>query len=117
MLDMWCRRQLFDHCHITENYWGSAHRSCNINLRLTKKVPVIFHNLKSFDSHLVIRGILTLDVKVILNVLEKYMAFTIGNNFVFIDSIQFTNFSLDALVKNLSYNDFNFYRKNLAVIC
>ena len=45
------------------------------------------------------------------------MAFTIGNNFVFIDSIQFTNFSLDALVKNLSYNDFNFYRKNLAVIC
>ena len=36
------------------------------------------------------------------------MAFTINNNLVFIDSVQFVNSSLDALVKNLSDNDFKY---------
>ena len=34
-----------DKCHITGKYRGSAHWS------LTKKVPVIFHNLRHYDSH------------------------------------------------------------------
>ena len=38
------------------------------------------------------------------NELEKYMAFTINKNLVFIDSMQFINSSLDELVKNLSDN-------------
>ena len=36
------------------------------------------------------------------------MAFTINNNLVFIDSMQFINSSLDALVKNVSDNDFKY---------
>ena len=36
------------------------------------------------------------------------MAFTINNNLVFIDSMQFMNSSLDALVKNLSEIDFKY---------
>ena len=47
-------------------------------------------------------------VSVIPNGLEKYMAFTINKNLVFIDSIQFMNSSLDVLVKNLSHNDFKY---------
>ena len=30
-----------DHCHIAGKYRGSAHRSCNINFKLIKKVPVL----------------------------------------------------------------------------
>ena len=39
-------------------------------------------------------------VTVIPNGLEKYMAFTINKNLVFIDSMQFMNSSLDSLFKN-----------------
>ena len=35
-----------DHCHITGKYRGSAHRDCNINVKLNHKIPVVFHNLK-----------------------------------------------------------------------
>ena len=62
-----------DHFHITGKCRGSAHWSCNINLKLTKKVPVIFHNLKCYESHLIMWGIGKFDVKgnVIPNELEK----------------------------------------------
>ena len=46
-------------------------------------------------------------VDVIPNRLEKYMAFII-KSLVFIDSMQFVNSCLDALVKNLTYNDFKY---------
>ena len=35
-----------DHDYVTGKYRGSAYWSCNINLKLTKKIPVIFHNSK-----------------------------------------------------------------------
>ena len=28
-----------DHCYVTGKFRGAAHRSCNINFQLTKKVP------------------------------------------------------------------------------
>ena len=42
------------------------------------------------------------------NSLEKYMAFFVNKNLVFIDSMQFMKFSLEKLVKNLSDNDFKY---------
>ena len=53
-------------------------------------------------------GKFDLKVNVIPNGLEKYMAFTINKNLVFIDSMQFMNSSLDSLVKNFSGNDFKY---------
>ena len=98
------------HCHITGKCKAAAHWSCNINLKLTKKISVIFHNLGGYDSLLIIKEINTFDVKVsvIPSGLEKYMAFTINANLVFIDSMQFMKSSLDSLVKNLSDNDFKY---------
>ena len=99
-----------DYSHITGKYRGAAHFSCNANLKLSKKVPVIFHNLRGYDSHLIIKEVSKFDVKisVIPNGLEKYMTFTVNKNLIFINSKQFMNSSLDSLVKNLSDNDFKY---------
>ena len=44
-----------DHFHIIGRYRGSAHWNCNINLKLNHKIPVLFHNLKNYDSHLIMQ--------------------------------------------------------------
>ena len=66
-----------DHYHVTGKFWGAAHWSCNLNIQLTKKVPVIFQNLRGYDSHLILYKLNKLDVKieVIPHRLEKYIAF------------------------------------------
>ena len=68
-----------------KRYRGSVHWSCNINLRLTKKFRLIFHNLRGHDSHLIIRELGKSDVgmSVIPNELQKSMALTINNNSFF----------------------------------
>ena len=99
-----------DYHHGTGKFRGAAHWSCNINLQLTKKVPVIFHNLRGYDSHLIFCELNKFDVKidVIPNRLEKYMAFFLNKNLVFIESLQFINSSLEKLVRNLSDNGFKY---------
>ena len=79
-------------------------------LKLGKKIPVTFHNLRGYDSHLIIKEVSRFDIKisVIPNGLKKYMTFTINKNLVFIDSMQFMNSSLDSLNKNLSNHDFKY---------
>ena len=42
-----------DHCHITGKFRGAAHWDCNINFKLTKRFPVVFHNLKGYGGHLI----------------------------------------------------------------
>ena len=66
-----------DHCHVTGKVRGPAHWSCNINLQSTEKVPVIFHNLRGYDNHLIFDELKNFDVKadVISDRLEKYIVF------------------------------------------
>ena len=66
-----------DHCHVTGKFRGAAHWNCNINFQLTKKVPVIFYNLRGYDSHLIFNELDKFDVKisVVPNGLEKHIAF------------------------------------------
>ena len=70
-------KKVRDHCYITGKFRGATHWVCNINFQLTKKVPIIFHNLKGYDSHLIFSELNKFDVKIsaIPNGLEKYMAF------------------------------------------
>ena len=69
---------------------------------MTKTIPVIFRNLRGCDTHLIMQEVGKFDAKinVIPNELEKYMAFTVNKNLIFINSMQFMNSSLDTLVKN-----------------
>ena len=82
--------------------------SCNINLQVTTNVLVIFHNLRGCNSHLIFDQLKNFDVKIDVKpiTLEKYMAFFLNKNLVFINSLQFIRSSLENLVKNLSDDDF-----------
>ena len=109
-----------DHCHITGKYRGSAHQECNLKLKIEPdnlKIPVIFHNLRGYDSHFIMQQIgaivkkhayknkkgeeKQMNINAIPNNMEKYMAFMLGNHLTFIDSFQFMSSSLDKLVSNL----------------
>ena len=89
-----------DHCLITGKNRGSEYRDCNINVKLNHKIPVVFHNLKIYDSELNMQklGKSSLKINVIPNELLKYMSFSINSKFSFIDSLQFLSPSLDSLV-------------------
>ena len=91
-----------DHCHITGRYRGAAHSACNLKLRLSPKtttIPVVFHNLRGYDSHLLMQAISKVEGRVscIPNNTEKYISFSLGQ-LRFIDSAQFLLAPLDKLV-------------------
>ena len=99
-----------DHCHITGKYRRSADRDCNIKVKLNHKIPVVFHNLKIYDSHIIMQGLGKFNLKIngIRNGLEKYMSFSINKKLSFIDSFQFLSSSLGSLVKHLNKDDFKY---------
>ena len=119
-----------DHCHITGKYRGSAHQDCNLKLKIEPdniKIPVIFHNLRGYDSHFIMQEIgaivkkhayknkkgeeKQMNINAIPNNMEKYMAFMLGNHLTFIDSFQFMSSSLDKLVSNLPAEAFKYTSK------
>jgi len=102
-----------DHCHITGKYRGAAHNACNLKLRIypdKNKVPVVLHNLRGYDGHLIMSALGVSEalqnqkISCIPNNMEKYMSFSIGQ-LQFIDSLQFMNSSLDRLSANLQTED------------
>ena len=105
-----------DNCHVSGKFRGAARFSCNANFKISKKVPVVFHNLKGYDGHLIMKELNNFDVviDVIPCGLEKYMAIIVNRNLVFIDSMQFMNDSLDSLVGNLVDKDFKYLSKEFS---
>jgi hypothetical protein len=95
-----------DHCHITGEYRGVAHSSCNLKLALSPKtytLPIFFHNLKGYDSHMIM---LALNdewqrVDCIAHTMEKYMSFRL-DRLVFYDSLQHLPSSIAKLAESLT---------------
>ena len=120
-------KPIMDYCKITGKFRGSAHRKCSSKLRIDPekiRIPVIFHNLRGYDSHFIMQQIgkianeksyvdkngevRNLKINAIPNNMERYMAFMLGNNLTFIDSFQFMSSSLDKLVSNLRKEDLKY---------
>ena len=79
-----------DHCHITGKYCGDAHNKCNLNYRIypkSWKLPVVIHNLKGYNGHLIVKSLKSGfgKVTVIPQNLEKYLSLSLGQ-LKFLDS-------------------------------
>ena len=78
------KNKVRDHDHITDKYRGAAHASCNSELRINPdniQIPVFFHNLRGYDSHLIMQQIGDMEgnISCIPNHKEKYISFSLDN--------------------------------------
>ena len=123
-----------DHCHITGKYRGAACDKSNLRMKVPMFVPVIFHNLEGYDSHLFVKslGLEEGEIKCVPKTDEKYISFsknipmetiktsdgkkkTICLEMRFLDSLKFTLKSLDALVKTLGKEQFGTLTSQMSV--
>ena len=106
-----------DHCRYTGKYRGAAHSNCNLNYKITKKIPLVFHNGSTYGYHFIIKQ-LAREFKGYFECLgdntEKYITFSVPikkehdndktttYKLKFINSYKFMQDSLSNLVDNLS---------------
>ena len=91
-----------------ENIGGSAERDCDIKIKLSYKIPIIFFNLKNYDSHLIKEEPGKFNFKMSYQSTKQNTSFNINNKLIFIDGFPFLSFSLDSLVENLNKDDFKY---------
>ena len=116
-------RKVRDHCHYSGIYRGAAHSLCNLQYKIPSYIPVVFHTLAGYDTHMFIRELASSSpdrarMGVIAKNKEDYITFLISvevDKYVdkneeekskeidlrFIDSFKFMSSSLDSLVNNL----------------
>ena len=44
-----------DHCHYTGKYRGAADTICNLRYKVSKEIPIVFHNGSIYDYHFIIK--------------------------------------------------------------
>ena len=129
-----------DHDHMTGAYRGAAHNKCNLAYHFSHRpgvrkspatehsdqpcpvtksmeyvLPVVFHNLRGYDCHLLMSDIgayKSEKLKCIPNNTERYLSVSLGC-LRFIDSYQFMAAPLEKLVANLDSDKFHQTRKNV----
>ena len=131
-----------DHCHYSGKYRGAAHSQCNLQYKIPSYIPVVFHNLAGYDTHLFIKELAKHGSKmgVIAKNTEDYISFSVNievDKYIdkngeecskeitlrFIDSIKFMSSSLDSLVNNLvcrggkffGFNNYNDHQCKLLI--
>ncbi|CAG9833236.1 unnamed protein product [Diabrotica balteata] len=103
-----------DHDHFTGDFRGFAHQVCNLNFKKLFVVPIFFHNLSGYDSHMMIRDLAKKGSISLLPInKEKYISFTINDSessirLRFVDSLRFLNSSLDKLAATLQPEDLRY---------
>lgn len=101
-----------DHCHFSldGHIRGMVHQWCNLNIRSTYFLPVIIHNARNYDNHLIIKEI-PKNYAECINIIpinfEKFTTFSL-DSIKFMDSYQFLDSSLDSLVNNLKKSNHDF---------
>ena len=82
---------VIDHCHVTGKYRVAAFRDSNVKVKLNQKIPIVYRNVKHFNTHLIMQELERFNFKlnVIPTGLEKYLNFILNNTLVFVDSFQF----------------------------
>ena len=96
-----------DLCHFSGEYREPAHNGCNRKLQEKRFIPIVFHNLKGYDSHIFIKAFHDLEEEphCIPQNSEKMITFSLfkrgSSELRFIDSYAFMQFPLADLVKNL----------------
>ena len=99
-----------DHCHLTGNYRGPAHNTCNINVAQQQSnfIPLRFHNFSNYDCHMFFKKLVDMENdKVNFDIIPKtnegYISVTYGC-VRFIGRYRFLSSRLDSLVKTIVNN-------------
>ena len=125
------RQKVRDHCHITGKYRGAACKYCNFkHLDIVANhhtIPIVFHNLKGYDMHHILKNLDGRNTSIIANSKEKIMTARIrdqseeyeedrntnSSGIKYIDSFQFLSTSLATLADNLPKEDYIYMEKYL----
>ena len=109
-----------DHCHNTGKYRGATHDICNLRYKISKEIPVAFHNGSTHDYHFIIKNLaeefegefeclgentekyITCSVPFKKEITKKDKIVKISYKIKFIDSYRSMSTSLSKLIDNLS---------------
>ena len=117
-------KKVRDHCYYTSLYRGAAHINYNLKYCISDYIPIVFHNLRGNDAHLLIkelgRRFKKNNIGVIAKNKKKYISFNVkikvklarvryedgkevceNIQLRFIDSCRFMASNLDKLASNL----------------
>ena len=108
--------KVHNHDHVTGAYLGAAHNTCNVNRKQVKHLPVLFHNLRKYDMHFIVKyaaGVMSdWELNPIAQNAETFLAMTCrlpdktAFQIRFLDSLQFLQSSLNNLTKMMPPSDF-----------
>ena len=123
-----------DYCHYTGCYRGPAHTKCNFQYKIPPYIPIVFHSLLGYDTHLFIKELAAStggpNIGITAKNTEDYISFSIKVEvdgvgiptsgparaheskeieLRFIDSFKFMSSSLDSLVNNLARRGEQFF--------
>ena len=69
-----------DHCHYTGKYRGAAHNICNLRYKISKEIPIVFHNGSTYDYHFIIKELVNKfdgNFECLGENAEKYITFSV----------------------------------------